>query len=69
MGRLRGKSALITGAARGIGLAFAQAYAAEGAKVALTDVNLSGVEALAAAIRAGVLREAAGLPVPFSSDD
>ena len=29
MKRLDGKSALITGAARGIGLAFAKAYAAE----------------------------------------
>lgn len=39
MQRLVGKTALITGAARGIGLAFAQAYAAEGATVALADID------------------------------
>ena len=37
--RLQGKTALITGAARGIGLAFAQAYAAEGAQVCIADIN------------------------------
>ena len=36
--RLAGKTALITGAARGIGLEFARAYIAEGAQVARTDV-------------------------------
>lgn len=39
MTRLQGKCALITGAARGIGLAFAQAYAREGAQVAIADIN------------------------------
>ena len=39
--RLEGKSALITGAARGIGRAFAEAYIREGARVAIGDINLA----------------------------
>lgn len=42
--RLEGKTALITGAARGIGLAFARAYLGEGAQVALADINLAAAE-------------------------
>ena len=51
--RLQGKSAIITGSARGIGLAFAKAYVGEGATVAIADINLPGAEAAAASIGAG----------------
>ena len=50
MTRLSGKTALITGAARGIGLAFAQAYVAEGARVAIADINLDAAQKAAAGI-------------------
>ena len=46
--RLQGKTALVTGAARGIGLAFARAYLAEGAQVAIADINLAAAEKAAA---------------------
>jgi NAD(P)-dependent dehydrogenase (short-subunit alcohol dehydrogenase family) len=39
MPRLDGKLCLVTGAARGIGRAICAAFAAEGAKVILTDIN------------------------------
>lgn len=41
--RLAGKTALITGAARGIGQEFARAYIAEGARVTLADINADAV--------------------------
>lgn len=48
--RLQGKTALITGAARGIGLEFARAYIAEGARVALADINAEAVEKAAGSL-------------------
>lgn len=50
--RLQGKSAIITGAARGIGRSFAEAYLREGATVAIADINEAAVRATAAEIGA-----------------
>ena len=50
MRRLDGKTALITGAARGIGRGFAEAYVAEGAKVAIGDVNMEAAQKTASEI-------------------
>jgi D-sorbitol dehydrogenase (acceptor) len=47
MKRLANKTALITGAARGIGLAFAKAYVAEGAHLAIADIDITRAEAAA----------------------
>lgn len=51
--RLSGKIAHVTGAARGIGLAVAQAFVREGATVAMSDINVEAVEAAAAGIGEG----------------
>jgi 3alpha(or 20beta)-hydroxysteroid dehydrogenase len=43
-GRLGGRVALVTGAARGIGRATAARFVAEGARVVVADINLEGAE-------------------------
>lgn len=50
MPRLSGKIALVTGAARGIGAAIARAFADEGARVVVTDINSDQGEVTAKAI-------------------
>ena len=55
-GRLKGKVAVVTGAAQGIGLEIAQSLAAEGAHVVLADINERG-----AASGAGDLADSYGI--------
>ncbi|GEN98369.1 short-chain dehydrogenase [Novosphingobium sediminis] len=48
---IKGRSALVTGAASGIGLAYAEAMAEAGAMVTLTDIDGEGAEREAARLR------------------
>ena len=56
MERLKGKFALVTGAARGIGEATARRFAAEGASVFVTDIDESRGSAVAKDLGASFLR-------------
>ena len=58
-GRAAGKVAVVTGAAQGFGFEIAVDLAAQGAWVALADINVDGVNAAAAKVNAACGRDAA----------
>ncbi len=57
LGRLRGKAAVVTGAAKGIGRATAELFAREGADLVINDVDEDGLSKLSTEL------EGAGTPV------
>ncbi len=64
-GRVAGKKAFITGAAQGLGAGMARAFAAEGAQLALADINFVGAEKLADELNA---KHGAGTAFAFELD-
>ncbi len=66
--RLQGKTALVTGAGRGIGQATAILFAQEGADVVVTDLDLSEAEETAAAIKK-IGRRAIAIAADISKPD
>ena len=66
MGQFDDKVGIITGAGGGIGQAYAEALAREGAAVVVADINSEGAERVAAGIRA---EGGTALPVPVDVSD
>ncbi|MBV8503410.1 MAG: 3-hydroxybutyrate dehydrogenase [Paucibacter sp.] len=66
--QLKDKVAYVTGAASGIGKAIALMYAAEGAKVAVADLNLAAAQATAEEIKAAG-GQAIGVAVDVTSEE
>ena len=68
MGQFESKVAIVTGAAQGIGQAYAEALAREGASVVVADLNLDGAEGVAKQIVADG-GAAIAVPVDVSDED
>ena len=69
MGLLDGKTAIITGSARGIGRATAELFAAEGAQVTINDIDGDIAEQAAGEIKGETIAVAGDLTKPGACDD
>ena len=67
--KLQGKSAIITGAASGIGKDIALVYAREGCNVAIADLNKDAADAAAKEIRSGGGGQAIGIAMDVASEE
>jgi 3-hydroxybutyrate dehydrogenase len=67
--KLQGKSAIITGAASGIGKDIALVYAAEGCNVAIADLNKEAADAAAKEIAARGGGQAIGIAMDVANED
>ena len=65
MGQLDGKTIIVTGAAQGIGAAYARGLAEEGANVVVNDINPSVAEGVAGQL---CERYGDGIAMPFAGD-
>jgi 3-oxoacyl-[acyl-carrier protein] reductase len=69
MGLLDGKTAIITGSARGIGRATAELFAAEGAQVTINDIDGDIAEQAAGEIKGETIAVAGDLTKPGACDE
>ncbi|MGI9162769.1 MAG: 3-oxoacyl-ACP reductase FabG [Mycobacterium sp.] len=68
MGLLTGRTAVITGGAQGLGLAIAETFIAEGARVVLGDLNLEATRAAAAGLGGTEVARAVRCDVTSAAD-
>ena len=67
MGRLAGKTVLITGASRGIGAAFAFRYAQDGARVAIADIDFERAQETAQTVNGEISNSAVAVELDVTN--